>query len=283
MTLRITTLCENTAGTVDVIAEHGLSMLIETDELNILFDTGADISVGLNAEAMDVDLTQVNKIVLSHGHIDHTGGLGRVLDKIGKNVEIIAHPDIWSVRYNRSTGGDRFIGIPFRREQLECMWATFHLTASPVWITDSIMTTGEIPIVTAFENIDPPDADGTGWWIKVDDELRPDQVMDDQALVIKTEVGLVIILGCAHHGIINTIYHARKLSGIKQVYAVLGGAHLASATEDRIKQTIEALREVDVRKIGLCHCTGLSTNAIMAQEFGDRFFFNNTGSVLEIP
>jgi 7,8-dihydropterin-6-yl-methyl-4-(beta-D-ribofuranosyl)aminobenzene 5'-phosphate synthase len=281
--VRITTLCENTAGTVDVVAEYGLGMLIETDEINILFDTGADISVGLNAEALNIDLSLVDKIVLSHGHIDHTGGLGRVLEKINGKVEIIAHPDVWSVRYNRSEKGDWFIGIPFRQEQLECMGAIFHLANIPVKITDDIMTTGEIPMINAFENIDPPDADGTGWWLKVDNELHPDQVMDDQALIIKTEVGLVIVLGCAHRGIINTISQAQKLTGIKQVYAVLGGAHLAGTSKERIWQTIGALRDFDVKKIGLCHCTGLPVSAIMAQEFGDRFFFNNAGTVVEIP
>jgi 7,8-dihydropterin-6-yl-methyl-4-(beta-D-ribofuranosyl)aminobenzene 5'-phosphate synthase len=138
-------------------------------------------------------------------------------------------------------------------------------------------------MVTAFENIDPPDADGTGWWLKVDNKLKPDQVLDDQALILKTGVGLVIVLGCAHRGIINTISQAQKLTGIKQVYAVLGGAHLAGVSKERLWQTIEALRDFDVKKIGLCHCTGLPASAIMSQEFGNRFFFNNTGTVVEIP
>ncbi len=283
MTLRLTTLCENTAGTVDVIAEFGWSVLIETGDMNILFDTGAEISVPLNADALNIDLGSVNKIVLSHGHIDHTGGLGRVLERINKKVEIIAHPDVWSVRFNRSEKGDRFIGIPFRREQLECMGAVFNLHTEPVQITENIITTGEVPFTTDFENIEPPAADGTGWWIKVNGELQPDTVPDDQALIIKTEVGLVIVLGCAHRGIINTIYHAQQITGIKQVYAVLGGAHLADASEERVWQTIGALRDLDIKKIGLCHCTGLRASVIMAQEFGDRFFFNNTGTIVDIP
>ena len=102
-------------------------------------------------------------------------------------------------------------------------------------------------------------------------------------MIIKTGVGLVIVLGCAHRGIINTISHAQKITGIKQVYAVLGGAHLSGAGKERLWQTIGALRDFDIKKIGLCHCTGLPASAIMAQEFGDRFFFNNAGTVVEIP
>ena len=283
MTLKITTLSENTAKTVDMVAEWGLSMLIESGKDKILFDTGADVSVPLNAEALGIDLRRVDKIVLSHGHIDHTGGLGQVLDKINKKTDIIAHPDVWRVRYNRSGSGDRFIGIPYRREQLECMGAVFHLDRKPVEVADNIWTTGEIPMVTDFETIEPVAADGTGWWIESNGKLKPDMIPDDRAIVIKTKVGLVIILGCAHRGIINTIYHAQKLTGVKKVYAVLGGAHLADATEERLWRTIGVLRDLDVKKIGLCHCTGMIPSVIMAQEFGDRFFFNNAGSITEIP
>ncbi len=283
MAIRITTLCENTAGIVEVNAEYGLSMLIETGKINVLFDTGAEISASSNAEALDIDLNRVDKIVLSHGHADHTGGLGNVLNKINKKVEIIAHPAVWSVRYNRGVKSDRFTGIPYRKEQLECLGANFNLTTKPVRIADNVMTTGEIPMSTDFENVELPDADGYGGWVKSGNELVPDEIIDDQALIITLEDGLVVVLGCAHRGIINTIYHAQKLTGIKQVYAVLGGAHLKDASEERLWQTIGVLRELDIKKIGLCHCTGLLASGIMAQEFGDRFFYNNAGTVLEIP
>jgi 7,8-dihydropterin-6-yl-methyl-4-(beta-D-ribofuranosyl)aminobenzene 5'-phosphate synthase len=283
MTLRITTLCENTAGTVDVVAEHGLSFLIEAGKTNILFDTGAEISVPLNAEAFGIDLSKVDKIILSHGHIDHTGGLGKVLEKINKKIDIFAHPDVWLARYSRSENGDRFIGIPYRREQMECMGAVFRLSKKPVKIAENIWTTGEVPMVTDFENFEPTTPEGNGWWIEAGGRLKPDMIPDDQAIVFKTKAGLVIILGCAHRGIINTIYYAQKITGVKKVYAVLGGAHLSDATEERLWQTIAVLRDLDVKKIGLCHCTGLPASVIMAQELGDRFFFNNTGSVTEIP
>ncbi len=145
------------------------------------------------------------------------------------------------------------------------------------------MTTGEIQMVTDFEKIDLPDANGYGGWIKIGEELQPDYVADDLALVIKTELGLVIVSGCAHHGIINTIYHAQKISGDNRVYAVLGGSHLSDAGEERVYRTIQAMKDLDIQKVGLCHCTGLPASVIMAQELGERFFFNNAGSIFEIP
>ena len=273
MNIRITTLSENTATVGKILAEWGLSILIETDEVNILLDTGKSISATYNADTLGVDLGKIDKIVLSHGHYDHTGGLREVLCRIGKEVEIIAHPDIWAAKYARRQGQkDRYNGIPFQRQELESLGAIFKLTTKPVKITDNIMTTGEVPMVTDFEEIDAPlfVKENTGW--------QPDKLLDDQALIINTEPGLVVILGCAHRGVINTLYHAQQLTGVKQIHTVVGGCHLISASEERIWLTIAALRELDVQRLGLSHCTGLPAASLMAQEFGEKFFFNITGT-----
>jgi 7,8-dihydropterin-6-yl-methyl-4-(beta-D-ribofuranosyl)aminobenzene 5'-phosphate synthase len=139
------------------------------------------------------------------------------------------------------------------------------------------MTTGEIPMITEFEEID------AGRFIKKDNGWQPDTLPDDLALILDTEPGLVVVLGCAHRGIINTLYHAQRLNGRKPIFAVIGGAHLINTTEERIWLTIAALKELDVQKLGLCHCTGLPAASLLAQEFGDKFFFNNTGTVTELP
>jgi len=278
MGLRITTLSDNTAGRGRFLAEWGLSFLVETDEVNILFDTGKSISASHNANTVRFDLNQIDKIVLSHGHNDHTGGLRQILRKMKKEVEIIAHPDIWSAKYRRRQGeADKYIGIPFQRQKLESLGARFNLTTKPLKITDSIMTTGEIPMATEFEQIDP------NLFVKEDGGLQPDKLLDDLALVIKTEAGLVVVLGCAHHGIINTLYHAQQLTGVKSIHAVLGGAHLISASEERIRLTIAALKELGVQRLGLCHCTDMPAACLLAREFGDRFFFNNAGTVTDLP
>jgi 7,8-dihydropterin-6-yl-methyl-4-(beta-D-ribofuranosyl)aminobenzene 5'-phosphate synthase len=279
MELRITTLSENTAGGGNLLAEYGLSVLVETDDINILLDTSSGISASHNADILGIDLSKIDKIILSHGHHDHTGGLRQILRKMRKEVEIIAHPDIWAAKYARRQGQkDRYIGMPFQRQELESLGANFTLTTKPIKITDNIMTTGEVPMVADFEEIEP-----NRFFVKEETGWQPDELLDDQALIINTEQGLVVILGCAHRGIINTLYHAQQLTGVTQIHMVLGGCHLISASKERIRLTISALRELNVQKLGVSHCTGLPAAVIMAQEFGDKFFFNNAGTRINLP
>ena len=261
-----------------MLAEWGLSILVEADKVNILLDTGQSVSASYNADSLGIDLSKIDKIVLSHGHYDHTGGLRQILSRMKKEVEIIAHPDVWAVKYARRKGqADRYIGIPFQCQELESLGAAFNLTTKPVKITDNIMTTGEIPMVTEFEEID------AALFVKEDAGWQRDKLLDDQALIINTEPGLVVILGCAHRGVINTLYHAQQLTGVKQIHTVVGGCHLTGASEERIRSTIAALRELDVQRLGLSHCTGLPAASLMAQEFGEKFFFNNAGTSTNIP
>jgi 7,8-dihydropterin-6-yl-methyl-4-(beta-D-ribofuranosyl)aminobenzene 5'-phosphate synthase len=277
MKLKLTTLSENTAGSGIVLAELGLSILIETETVTILLDTGQSLSVSHNADILGVDLSKVDKIVLSHGHGDHTGGLRQVLQRMRKSVEIIAHPDIWAAKYNRRQGHpDRYIGIPFQRADLESLGARFKLSRQPIRLSDNIMTSGEVPMVTDFEAIDPH------LCVKDGTDFKPDDLLDDQALIIKTRSGLVVVLGCAHRGMINTLYHAQKLTGVKEIRLVIGGSHLIGASEERIWQTITALKELGVGRIGVSHCTGLPAAAIMARELGEDFLFNNTGNQIEL-
>ncbi|MFC2059870.1 MBL fold metallo-hydrolase [Chloroflexota bacterium] len=278
MELRITTLSENTVSGVDLLAEWGLSILVETGEVNILLDTALGIAAGYNADTLGIDFSKVNKMVLSHGHFDHTGGLRPVLQKMRKEIEIIALPDIWADKYfHRQGKKDRFIGIPFQPLELESLGARFSLTTESTEITDSIITTGEVPMVTEFEELEPDLVvkEDTGW--------QQDEILDDQALIIKTEYGLVVILGCAHRGMINTIYHAQQLTGVTKIHTVLGGSHLIDTSEERIWLTIAALKELDVERLGLCHCTGSLATVMMAHEFGDKFFFNNAGTRITLP
>jgi len=277
MGLQITTLSENTAGLGGLMAEWGLSILVESEEMNILLDTGQSLSASHNADLMGINLKLFDKIVLSHGHFDHTGGLKAILLRAGKEMDIIAHPDIWAAKYGRREGQEaQYIGIPFHRQTLESLGARFHLSRKPVRLTDSIMTTGEIPMTTEYETIEPYLV------VKEGDRFKPDKLMDDQALIITTGEGLVVILGCAHHGVINTLYHARKLTGVETIYAVYGGCHLINATEERIWLTIAALKELGVSKLGFGHCTGLVASSIMAREFGDRFLFNVAGTSISL-
>ncbi|MBL7166811.1 MAG: MBL fold metallo-hydrolase [Dehalococcoidales bacterium] len=276
MSIRITTLSENTAN-YGVIAEWGLSILVEVDETSIIMDTGLSFSVVHNAVRMGVDLTTIDSIVLSHGHTDHTGGLKDVLEVKGA-VDVIAHPDIWVEKYaQRRQEKERDIGIPFPRQELEELGARFNLAREPVNITSSIITTGEVPMVTEYEQIEK------GLFIKEGEELISDPLADDLALIIDTDFGLVVILGCAHRGIVNTLRHAQTITGKELIYAVIGGTHLVGASEERIEKTIADLRGMGIQRLGVSHCTGFHASARLSQAFEDIFFLNNAGSRFELP
>ena len=279
MNIRITTLSENTAN-YGYLGEWGLSLLVEADGLAILLDTGYSITAVHNAHQMGIDLKRIDRIVLSHGHDDHTGGLREVLKARGE-VEVIAHPDIWTARYvrHRKESGYqyRFSGIPYLREELESLGARFNLTRQPFYITDNILTTGEIPMLSGYEQLDENQV------IKQGESCFPDPLNDDLALIINTDYGLVVILGCAHHGIVNTLRHAQKLTGTELVYAAIGGTHLFRASAERIESTIAALKEMGLQRLGVSHCTGFKASARLAQEFGDVFFLNNAGFGFTLP
>jgi 7,8-dihydropterin-6-yl-methyl-4-(beta-D-ribofuranosyl)aminobenzene 5'-phosphate synthase len=274
MEVKITTLSENTAK-FGYLAEWGLSMLVEADSVKILMDTGLSFSAVHNAQLMGIDLATIDRIVLSHGHVDHTGGLREIL-KIKGEVEVIAHPDIWTAKYSkRNEEGTKHIGIPFTREELESLGARFNLTREAVHIDDMILITGEIPMVSGYEKIE------NNLFVKNRGELKPDPLADDLALIINADFGLVVILGCAHRGIINTLRHSQNLTGDKNVYAVVGGTHLFPASRERVDRTIADLRELGIQQLGVSHCTGFHAEARLAQEFGDAFVLNNTGTKLK--
>ena len=278
MQFQITTLSENcvAVGARGLLGEWGLSILIETDSEKILFDTGASISAAHNARILGKDLSQVSKIALSHGHFDHTGGLSDVLRRMGK-VEVIAHPDVWSLKYVRYGEYEGYIGIPFRREELETLGASFNLTQEPVNITSEIMTTGVVPMVTDYEQIDPM------MFVKEGDAFQPDPIADDLSLIIKTEQGLVVLLGCAHRGIINVLRRAQELIPGQPIDTVIGGAHLMFSPPEKIEQTVRDLKEIGIRRLGCSHCTGFGPMVRLAQEFGDIFFANNAGTSITVP
>lgn len=271
MHIRITTLSENTAN-FGFIAEWGLSILVEVDNLWVLLDTGLGCSAAHNAQLLGVDLSVIDSLILSHGHTDHTGGLKEVLARRGE-LNIIAHPAIWEAKYAvPENNHEHYIGIPFNRDQLEDLGARFHLTKEPVWIGDRVVTSGEIPLTTGYEKV------GRKFHIKENGKLRPDHLPDDLALGVKTDLGLVIILGCAHRGMINTIHHFQEIMGEDRVYCVVGGTHLIGASHERLAQTAEDLRETGIQRLGVSHCTGFQASAYLAGKFPNIFFLNHAGN-----
>jgi 7,8-dihydropterin-6-yl-methyl-4-(beta-D-ribofuranosyl)aminobenzene 5'-phosphate synthase len=280
MEARAITISENSVFAVPrgMLGEWGLSVLLERDGRKVLLDTGGKIAAAHNGDLLGIAWNEIDAMVLSHGHYDHTGGLLDVLPRIGKRIRVIAHPDVFAdkVAQYTPTSTPLYIGIPYKRAELEALGADFHLTSEPVWLSENVVTSGEVPMITDFESIDP------GLCVRVNGDVVPDPLRDDQAIFVKTSRGLLVILGCAHRGIINTLHHARMVTGVETIHCVIGGTHLLRASELQMEMTVAMLREFGVERLGVSHCTGMPAAIRLAREFSPGFFFNNSGSVVEV-
>jgi 7,8-dihydropterin-6-yl-methyl-4-(beta-D-ribofuranosyl)aminobenzene 5'-phosphate synthase len=278
--LRITTVIDNSTAKAETLGEWGFSALVEADSHTFLLDAGTSEATVRNADRLGLDLKKVEAIVLSHGHYDHTGGLNSVLERIGRpEIRIIAHPGVLDGKYgyNTKTKSYRYTGMPHRRELLEQLGGRFEFHREPVWMTRDIAASGEEPMSTDFESV------AANLKLKVEGRFVQDLMADDQSLYLRTEQGLIVILGCAHRGMINIINHAREVMETDRVYMVIGGTHLSRASGEQIDRTVQTLREMDVRWLGVSHCTGLEVAARLAGEFPGRFFFNSSGTVIRFP
>ena len=279
MKTRITTLCENLVGKRVGSGEHGFSAFIEMSRGNYLFDIGGGHSIIGNSLVFNKDLRSINRIFLSHGHYDHTGGLPEVL-KLKGEVDVHAHPSVFLDRIAVLKEGDketkRFVGIPYKKRYLESLGANFVLNADFTEVEKKISLTGEVPRKTSFEKPDPR------LFSEIEGKTTQDIFLDDQSLILDTEKGLILILGCAHSGMINIIQHVINKTGKEKFYAILGGTHLDFLTPEQLEESIKSLKKMEVEKIGFSHCTGMRAAFRLHQEFGDRFFYGCVGSVLEV-
>ncbi len=277
--MKITILCENTVGKLIGSGEHGFSAFIETDQRNYLFDTGNGHSVVGNSLLLNKDLRTAQKIFLSHGHYDHTGGLPEVL-KLKGEVDVHAHPhfflDRMAVFKEDGKEKKKFVGIPFKKGYLESLGANFILNTEFIEVEKGIFLTGEVSRRTRFEKPDPR------LFSEIDGKTTQDILMDDQSLILDTGKGLILILGCAHSGMINIIHHVIHMTGKERFHAILGGTHLDFLTPEQLEESIKALKKMEIEKIGVSHCTGMRAAFRLHQDFGDRFFYGCVGSVLEV-
>lgn len=261
-TTRITILVDNKAGT-DLVAEHGLSLWIETGDKYLLFDTGQGTAIEKNAATLGIDLATTDILVLSHGHYDHTGGVPTCLRTTGK-VTLYCHPGAVVPRYSVRHGVSRSIQMPH-----EVMQAIDKLPSKRVhWVQHSLLLneniglTGPIPHQTDSENGEEPFfLDPKGY--------RPDPIDDDMALWIRTATGLVVCVGCAHAGLGNTLHYVQQLNEGMRIRAVIGGFHLMNAGEPQLAHTIAALRVLAPDQIIPCHCTGEPATSQLSAAFAE--------------
>jgi 7,8-dihydropterin-6-yl-methyl-4-(beta-D-ribofuranosyl)aminobenzene 5'-phosphate synthase len=264
------------------LAEHGLSLLVTVfqngQKHTILFDTGyTKVGVLHNMEQLGLNIEEIEAIVLSHGHMDHTGSLYNILEKIPGTIPLVLHPGAFQYpRYTRTPDGSkRLFPQTLVKKDLEQKNIEIVESKSPITIADDlIMVTGEVERITQFEK-GMPNA-----LVEKDGELVFDPFIDDQAIVVKLrDKGLVVVSGCAHAGIINTLMFAQKTTGEQNIHAVMGGFHLSGPFFDKILDpTVEALKKIDPDVLMPMHCTGWKAIRRFQKEFPESFMLNSVGS-----
>lgn len=265
-------LVDNKAKGKGIISEHGLSFLLNVDGRLVLFDTGQGLALANNAKVLGIDLRQIGKIILSHGHYDHTGGLVFWHGLLSKAV-VYAHPDVFLERYtNDEAKGIWECGIPFPRKTLETFGLDFQLSKASQVIEPGIILSGEVPRIypTSYPKFI---CDCNGAWTE-------DTLKDDQFLLANTGFGWILVLGCNHAGLANTLEYAGELTGGGKIRAVIGGMHITDSKPDDLKEKAALLQKYGVEYVIPLHCSGFPAMSYFQGVYGEKFIEGKTGMKL---
>lgn len=263
---------ENTARQRGLLAEHGLSYWLRWGERSVLFDCGQGAALPANAPRLGLALSEVTDVVFSHGHYDHAGGLAAVL-AAGARPRLFAHPSAWGERFSRHRDG--FEPVDAGQEVRAAVAARgFTAVSAPTEVAPGLFATGEIPRLA--------EESGPAGFALDPRGTRPDPLLDDQALFFETPEGWVVLLGCAHAGVVSTLRHVQALTGAASFALVVGGMHLSGAGAARLAWTVEALRSLPVRRLVPLHCTGRAAQARLAENLTRAFEEATVGQRFEL-
>lgn len=272
--IKITTLIENKEDNYNKLKnEHGLSLLIESYGEKILFDTGKSGDFLDNSKDLNIDLKNLDYVILSHGHYDHSGGFKRLVKSLNPKTNLLVSEEFFLKKYKRLDDGFKFNGNSFDRDfvfenniNIEFIKEDFKK------ISDKIYLFKNFKVFNDFEKIEDC------FYLKKDNDFIKDDFKDEVALGIDTDKGIILVLGCAHIGITNIIESVKSITN-KEIFAVFGGSHLVKASKIRILETIKYLKKQNIKVLRLSHCTGDKACSELKREFKDIFKYNKTGDI----
>lgn len=278
MNLQLAIICENTVGRpISAWGEHGFACLVQMNSGTWLFDVGGGETLLANLSVLGHDAHKIDGVILSHGHYDHCGGLLPLLKAVGPRP-VFAHPQVFNERFWQGQHEQRNISMPSSRTDLESAGARFKLLDTLTELAPGLYFSGAIPRLAPLAAGDPHlvrrSAEGNGW--------MADEFPDDAALAIETPKGLVVLLGCAHAGLVNTVEHFRDRLGDPRIHAIIGGTHLGPASDEQFAATLEYLMRLDFDRLGVSHCTGQIRSAQLYARFPKKVFFANVGTTVKV-
>lgn len=275
--LSIRTIMDNTAGLQGIRAEHGSSMVLETPEAAVLLDCGPSSLACRNARRLDVDLSGLSAIVLSHGHYDHTGGLAAILKTVARSsIPVHFHPAAMEKKYSERDNRLHPIGMRISRQRLVESGGDLRVSDRPVEVAPGVWTSGEIPRGHGPEALSPR------FRVRRNGGVEADHVLDDQFLWVRTHGGLVAMFGCCHAGLENSLRHLRDISGDDRIRLIVGGLHLLNRSPAEVGAIAERIASTNPGAIVVGHCTGFEASCALAAALPGKVFRNEVGTRIDV-